>query len=36
MVLKNGSSKIYERQPLKDFTRSILEYLDPYRRDWPK
>ena len=28
-VLKNGPSKICRRQPLKDFTWSILEYLDP-------
>ena len=28
-VFKNGPSKICGRQPLKDFTWSILEYLDP-------
>ena len=27
-MFKNGPSKIYERQPLKNFTWSILEYLD--------
>ena len=29
-VLKNGPSKICERQPLKIFIWSILEYPDPY------
>ena len=28
-VFKNGPSKICERQPLKNFTYSILKYLDP-------
>ena len=28
-VFKNGPSKIYGRQPLKNLTWSILEYLDP-------
>ena len=28
-VFKNGPSKIYGRQTLKNFTWSILEYLDP-------
>ena len=28
-VFKNGPSKICGRQPLKKFTWSILEYLDP-------
>ena len=28
--VKNGPSKICERQPIKIFTLSILEYLDPY------
>ena len=29
-VFKNGSSEISERQPLKSFTWSILEYFVPY------
>ena len=29
-VFKNGTSKICGRQSLKNFTWSILEYLDPY------
>ena len=29
-VFKNGPSKICERQPLKNFTWSILKYLDPF------
>ena len=29
-VFKNGPSKICGRHPLKNFTLSILEYLDPY------
>ena len=29
-VIKNEPSKIYGRQPLKNFTWSILEYLDPF------
>ena len=29
-VFKNGLSNIYGKQPLKNFTWSILEYLDPY------
>ena len=29
-VFKNGPSKIYGRQPLKNFAWSILQYLDPY------
>ena len=28
-VFKNCPSKIYGREPLKNFTWSILEYLDP-------
>ena len=28
--LKNGPSKICGRQPLKNFTRSILEYFVPF------
>ena len=28
-LFKNGQSKICGRQPLKKFTWSILEYLDP-------
>ena len=28
-VFKNGPSEIYERQPLKNFTCSILEYFVP-------
>ena len=30
-VYKNGPSKIYGIQPLKEFTFSILEYFVPYR-----
>ena len=29
-VFKNRPSKIYGRQPLKNFTWSILEYLDHF------
>ena len=29
-VFKNGPSKICGRQPLKNFTSSIVEYLDPF------
>ena len=29
-AFKNGPSKICGREPLKGFTWSILEYLDPY------
>ena len=29
-VFKNGPSKICGRQPLKNFTWFILEYLDPF------
>ena len=29
-VFKNGPSKICGRQPFKNVTWSILEYLDPY------
>ena len=29
-VFKNGPSKICERQPLNNFTWSILEYHDPF------
>ena len=29
-VIKNGPSTICGRQPLKNFTCSILEYFDPY------
>ena len=29
-VFKNAPSKVCGRQPLKNFTQSILEYLDPY------
>ena len=29
-VFKNGSSDICERQPLKNFTWSILKYFVPY------
>ena len=31
-VFKNGPSKICGRQPLKNFTWSILEYFAPYVR----
>ena len=29
-VFKNGPSKVFGRQPLKNFTWSILEYFVPY------
>ena len=29
-VFKNGPSKICGRQPLKNFTCFVLEYIDPY------
>ena len=29
-LFNNGQSKIFERQPLKNFTLFILEYLGPY------
>ena len=32
-LFKNGPSKICGRQPLKNFTWYILEYLDPYDHD---
>ena len=31
-VFKNGPGKIFGRQPLKKFIRSILEYFAPYDR----
>ena len=34
-VFKNGPSEICERQPLKNFTWSILEYFIPHREHFP-
>ena len=31
-VFKNGPSEIYGKQPLKNFTWSILEYFVPYAK----